>query len=324
MPKQTFGQDQIPFRMHPRVFEALGADLVTNDVVAIIELVKNSYDAVATRVDVAFGHSDSSGRYLDIKDNGIGMDRKTIEDAWCVVATPYRKKNPVAVKGKKTRRVAGEKGLGRLSAARLGGRLRMLTKSESEPCWLVTVDWSVLAGEESLDNCFVTCRAYQKEPPFADTGTRVRILDLDADWGPDQIADLHENLTRLISPFSKVEDFRIHLTAPYSEREETITTEIIAPEFLSHPPYAIRGHVTDQGEVKARYEFNPVAAGHGRKVSLQREWSEIQRNSEIKGKLNQDSPGCGPFSFEIRAWDIGSENTREIAEHFDIVVGLDH
>jgi signal transduction histidine kinase len=322
MPKELSVQEQIPFRMHPRVFAALGADLVTNDVVAVIELVKNSYDAFATRVDVAFGHSDRSGRYLDIKDNGVGMDRKTIEEAWCVVATPYRKKNPVAIKGKKTRRVAGEKGLGRLSAARLGGKLRMVTKAESEPCWLVTVDWSVLAGEESLDECFVTCRPYQKEPPFRDTGTRVRILDLNADWGSDQISDLEENLTRLISPFSKVEDFSIHLTPPDSEHEETLTTEIIAPEFLSHPPYAIRGQVTDGGEVKARYEFIPVAGGrHGRKLPIRRDWPEIRKNSEIKGKLNEDSPGCGPFSFEIRVWDIGSENTREIAEHFDIAKG---
>ena len=32
--------DKIPFRLHPRVFSSLGSDLVTNDVVAIIELVK--------------------------------------------------------------------------------------------------------------------------------------------------------------------------------------------------------------------------------------------------------------------------------------------
>ena len=41
-------RDHIPFKMHPRVFAALGADLVTNDVVAVIELVKNSYDAFAS------------------------------------------------------------------------------------------------------------------------------------------------------------------------------------------------------------------------------------------------------------------------------------
>lgn len=142
--------DQIPFRIHPRVFAALGADLVTNDVVAVIELVKNSYDAFATRVDVQFGIDKQDGRYLDILDNGAGMDRNTLEDAWCVVATPYRLAHPEATKDEKVRRVAGEKGLGRLSAARLGSKLEMLTKAKKGPCWYVSVNWSNLASKMIL------------------------------------------------------------------------------------------------------------------------------------------------------------------------------
>jgi len=307
--------------MHPRVFAALGADLVTNDVVAVIELVKNSYDAFATRVDVTFGSSTQRGPYLEIKDNGVGMDRKTIEEAWCVVATPYRKDHPIATSGKRTRRTAGEKGLGRLSAARLGKKFRMVTKSESDSCWLVTVDWSVLAEEQSLDECFVTCRPYPKECPFRETGTRVRIFDLNAEWSPDQITELEENLKRLVSPFSKVRDFSIYLTPPNTEQEEALTTEIVAPEFLSHPPYAVRGQVTEAGEVKARYEFKPIGRATGRTLPIRLEWSEIYNNSEIKAKLQQKSPDCGPFSFEIRAWDIDAENAREIAEHFEIAKG---
>jgi len=314
-------KQQIPFRIHPRVFAALGEDLVTNDVVAILELVKNSYDAFATRVDVVFRKSDRIGSYLDIKDNGVGMNRATIEDAWCVVATPYRQNNPIATSGKKTRRVVGEKGLGRLSAARLGKKLRMLTKSDSEPCWLVKVDWSALSEEESLDKCFVTCRPFTGTLPFEETGTRLRILHLYSDWRTDQIDDLAENLARLISPFSKVDDFAIHLIAPDSEQDETVSTEIVAPEFLSHPPYLIRGQVTSKGEVKARYEFHPVAGGRSRLCSVSITWSDIRKESEFAEKLKEDSPGCGPFEFEIRAWDIGSDDTRDIAEHFDIAKG---
>jgi len=80
---------------------ALGADLVTNDVVAIIELVKNSYDAFATTVDIRFeqntspsggnkiGETQPNGNqntherieyaYLEILDDGSGMDRRTLE-----------------------------------------------------------------------------------------------------------------------------------------------------------------------------------------------------------------------------------------------------
>jgi hypothetical protein len=111
--------EKIPFKIHPRVFAALGSDLVTNDVVAIIELVKNSYDAVASRVDVRFVDPDAGDRFLEVLDDGVGMSRHIIEDAWCVVATPFRQNNPVSSKAEHERRASGNKGLGRLSAARL-------------------------------------------------------------------------------------------------------------------------------------------------------------------------------------------------------------
>ena len=64
------GFEAVPFRMHPRVFAALGADLVTNDVVAVIELVKNSYDAFAQNVRLRFGNDESLGPFLEIEDDG--------------------------------------------------------------------------------------------------------------------------------------------------------------------------------------------------------------------------------------------------------------
>jgi DNA mismatch repair ATPase MutL len=72
------GFDRIPFRMHPRVFAALGADLVTNDVVAVIELVKNSYDAFAHNIWLRFRDDQSQGAFLEIEDDGDGMTREII------------------------------------------------------------------------------------------------------------------------------------------------------------------------------------------------------------------------------------------------------
>ena len=312
-------QDKIAFRIHPRVFAALGADLVTNDIVAVIELVKNSYDAFATRVDVRFGVADGAP-YLDVIDDGAGMDRETLADAWCVVATPYRQRNPVSAKGKKVRRAAGEKGLGRLSAARLGKKLDMLTKAESGPCWHVTVDWSSFSSQEDLSRCFVICQRFTGKSPFEATGTRIRVLDLNSTWDEEHVTDLQENLARLISPFSHIDDFSIHLTAPDPDSRD-VAVEISAPDFLNKPPYAIRGHVTKDGAIHARYEHNPVSDGKPRKATITRGWSDVQEASEIARNLRQAKPECGPFEFEIRAWDIGADDTKDIAERYDIAKG---
>jgi signal transduction histidine kinase len=315
MAAETSKSERIPFQIHPRVFAALGADLVTNDVVAVIELVKNAYDAFATRVDVRFGSDCEKG--FEVEDNGCGMGLDTIRNVWCIVATPFRLQNPISKKGKRIRRAAGEKGLGRLSAARLGDRLEMVTKTDNEPCWRVSVDWSELSCKDTIDSCFVDVRPEHTHIPFKKTGSLIRILDLKSQWDDDKVADLRDNLSRLVSPFAKIDDFKIFLTPPGS-KDESEQIEITAPAFLSKPKYAIRGHVDDKGSVHAKYEFSPIRKGMGgpRSANLTLTWDQIVRANEDLSKYEKIDPRCGSFDCEIRAWDIASEDTEEIAESF--------
>ena len=153
-------------RIHPRVFAALGKDLVTNDMVAVIELVKNSYDAFAQNVFVKFERDDTEEQYLEILDDGTGMSKEVVENDWCVVGTPYKKRNSVVRKGGRTRRVTGNKGLGRLSVARLGNRLVMLTKTRQLPCWEVKVNWSEVSEAENLSQSSVDFREFQGDHPY--------------------------------------------------------------------------------------------------------------------------------------------------------------
>ena len=111
---------EIAMQFHPRAFAAFGSDLVTNDAVAVTELVKNCYDAYAYNSTVVFGNSLVDGDYIEIIDDGLGMTQKIVEESWAVIATPYKKRNPTVMREGKTRRVSGNKGLGRFSAARLG------------------------------------------------------------------------------------------------------------------------------------------------------------------------------------------------------------
>jgi signal transduction histidine kinase len=306
---------KIPFRMHPRVFSSLGADLVTNDIVAIIELVKNAYDAFATRVDVRFRQPDGPDSMLiEIEDNGEGMSRSVIENVWCVVATPYRMAEPVTKRGKKTRRVSGEKGLGRLSAARLGNRLEMITKSADGPCWQVNVDWLDLATQNNPESCSAEIFEYTAQPPFGDHGTIVRVHNLNDPWNQARWNELKEQLSRLVSPFAEVRDFEIWLTLPDEEAEPT---EIEPPDFLSYPPYSIKGKIDGTGFAHCEYTYSAHRGAKKRTIKKSL-WADTESaedgNAEVKGK---GSPACGPFDFEIRAWDIDRDSLEEIAERFE-------
>src|SRR6478736_5138049 len=81
------------FRPRARIMRTLGDELISSEVVAVIELVKNAYDADATRVLVRFGEALAAGSGgIDIIDDGHGMSTETVEQAWLEPATPYRRR----------------------------------------------------------------------------------------------------------------------------------------------------------------------------------------------------------------------------------------
>ena len=98
-------QEMIPIVMHPKAFAAFGADLVTNDVVALIELVKNAYDAFAYDVSVEFNKNDDGKIELIIADNGLGMTKDVIINAWAVIATNNKVRNPYVKRDGETREI---------------------------------------------------------------------------------------------------------------------------------------------------------------------------------------------------------------------------
>lgn len=314
----SFKSDKIPFRIHPRVFAALGSDLVTSDVVALIELVKNSYDAFASNCWIRFRFDSKSKMYLEIEDDGQGMGRETIEDVWTVIATPNKLNNPKAKSGKKQRRVVGEKGLGRLSVARLGAKLEMITRAKGENCWNIAVDWGSLALGSDLSECFVELREETNSIPFASTGTCLRIYELNSPWDEPMFADLEDNLGRLISPFAEVPGFSIMLLSPEQEESEAVRIEL--PEFLSKPKYLIEGKVDKKGKVEANYRFRPFSAGNARQKKVVLTWEQIFDliQDKLRAAFKSDMYRCGAFKFEIRAWDIGPDDTEEIANKFDL------
>jgi signal transduction histidine kinase len=295
MAARTKAARSIAFRLHPRVFAALGSDLVTSDAVAVIELVKNAYDALATQVDVRFiGEDGVQPTAIEVTDNGTGMTLNELSKFWAVVATPHRLNKPMSGR----RRVSGEKGLGRLSTARLGSRLQLLTRSKGSACLRVDVDWELLAKKKNIARCVFAVEEVDR-CPFEGTGTLVRIARLRSQWGPEEYEDLEDHLSRLVSPFQQVKDFAISFARP---GEQVRATDVEPPPFLSSPPYLLQGRVTSTGELHGSYSF---AGKNPRTKSI---------NSKL---LPPEKAGkgtkCGPFTFEIRAWDVDTESMERLA-----------
>lgn len=306
--EDRYAATSIPLRMHPRVFAALGADLVTNDVVAVIELVKNSYDAYANNVWVRIVVSDGEPT-LEIEDDGLGMTKATIQDVWCLVATPYKAQNRDVARNGVTRRVSGAKGLGRLSVGRLGKGLTLLTKARGAPCWQVMVNWDEIAAGDHLDDSTVELRQRSSTTLRHESGTLLRIHTLKSQWSPEQCEQLKDNLSRLVSPFREVDDFAVHLSADIGQGWQT-DISITSPPFLAEPKYSIRGEACAKGNFTALYQYRSVNTTDRREQGINRIWSTID--------ASRRHATCGPFSFDIRAWDISADGTREISDRYGL------
>ena len=123
---------------------------------------------------------------------------------------------------------------------------------------------------------------------------------------------------RLISPFSDLGDFNISL---YGHNDaQTDGVEIESPDFLSRPKYSMRGSVDFDGNVDGTYGFSPLKEPASRRKSLKLPWNRIYEAIQDRTRYpySSEKAHCGPFSFELRAWDIAPEDTQEIAERFEL------
>ncbi|MCT6764250.1 ATP-binding protein [Riemerella anatipestifer] len=108
----SFDNDNIRFSVDAGVIDRLGSELVARQETAVSELVKNSYDADATQVNIRFENSDNIGGTLYIEDNGTGMTREQLANGFMRISSTDKLHNPVSKKFKRTR--AGQKELGDL------------------------------------------------------------------------------------------------------------------------------------------------------------------------------------------------------------------
>ena len=123
-------------RPRARLLRTIGAELISSEVVAVIELVRNSYDADATKVALVFGSpEDPNLANLELRDNGHGMTREILLGPWLEPATDHKSSGGGGPTGgersPRGRRRLGSKGVGRFAAQRLGTQLELRTRAES-------------------------------------------------------------------------------------------------------------------------------------------------------------------------------------------------
>jgi signal transduction histidine kinase len=207
------------FEVDASVVFQLGESLITDDVQALVELIKNSYDADASfskitvvskgAPDGRTAYQNAEG-YIIVQDDGDGMDLQTIQEGWLFISNSakreFKRANRVTRKG---RTPLGDKGLGRLSTQRLGKNLEMFTKPRGQNVEnYVAFSWDAFRQEKKLSS--VSAR-YEALPAATAKGTRLLISDLNTSksWKGDAVTELEARLSELISPFEPPKEFTV-------------------------------------------------------------------------------------------------------------------
>jgi HSP90 family molecular chaperone len=96
-------------------FQLLGRELITDRITALFELVKNCYDANATKVYVEFHNINplSQTSKIVIRDNGLGMSYNEVKNKWMVIGTSSKRINRTSPPPF-NRKLVGKKGVGDL------------------------------------------------------------------------------------------------------------------------------------------------------------------------------------------------------------------
>jgi len=200
----------------------LGRESISSSITAILELVKNAYDADASLVCLRFADLGTGAARLLIEDDGEGMDYKTLLNDWLFIGTANKQQFRASRKRTaKNRVVSGEKGLGRLGLDRLCRKTTVQTMQKSKAPIELTVDWSHYENSgrrlEDIKHPIselphLNFDAFTGEPtsPFTH-GTRLIMDHLKDDWDNESISDLRDELALLLSPFQPHQEFVIHL-----------------------------------------------------------------------------------------------------------------
>ncbi len=230
------------FRISAELKNIIGQDLIVNDQVAIFELVKNSYDAHATRVDIIFAENK-----ITIKDNGKGMSLDDLKNKWLFVAYSAKKdkqedeelksddrykdyRNKIDLK----RGFAGAKGIGRFSADKIGENLKLITKNvKASNAHQLNVNWKDFENDSQKE--FIKIDVKHTPLPSSDYqdlshGVILEISNLKSKWDDDKIETLKKSLSKLINPLEinpQSNNFQIYITTQNSNVSEPISNDLV-------------------------------------------------------------------------------------------------
>jgi signal transduction histidine kinase len=297
-------REKLSFNTNAKLGKLVGRELITNNIIAVFELIKNSYDAFANVVCIEFVNFDTSGAdeelrdrnkrdiivskpssKIIISDDGWGMSFFEIKNNWMEIGTTSKEdltEQRIMHGSRILKRVInGEKGIGRFGCDKLGSGLIMTTTGDKgfETSEL-HIDWSQLDDHtKKLQDIEFECKVNKNITPIQ-TGMQLEISDLRDFWTNTDIWNLKKQLKKMISPFAHEQnDFNIILK--FGDHKEKIVNDSLE--------YATTGiHATLSCDGKLDYSI-------------------FDESFSSNNTIHLNKPSFGPVEIKILYMDAGAK-----------------
>lgn len=267
----------------------IGEELIQDQFAAIVELVKNAYDADSPDAIICFTY-DENKKFLEIRveDHGHGMSKHDVINRWLVPSTSYKLHERTSPKG---RIMQGRKGIGRYAANILGDDLLLETVNINGEKTKLYVEWEQFIKHEFLDQVEVLVESEFVSEPFGTCLTIHKAYAKKDEWNASALNKLRFELKKLIPPksddtFDNTFKINLRFECFFDDQDDVIVEDITPYPILDLFDYKISGVINADGSSCLTYENQKVRNGVKEQIDF-----------------NCGRTQCGKLMIDIRVYD---------------------
>lgn len=307
------------FDITPHIVKQLGEQLVPDEVTALLELIKNSYDADASYVSIEINTASEYSKeklfypnkkgYIVVDDDGFGMDEQTVMKSWLLIS--YSNKRSKGGSKEKTpagRTPLGEKGLGRLSTQRLADICEIFTNELNKDGTHIAFNWKDFEQEEALSDVKIN---YESFPRKKRKGTTLVLSNLNNTevWQGKNLEKFKGQILQVISPYKENRPFEVYLKINGQSIELDKFNEGLSDLSISNFTFEV---TEDFLTIRGKTRINKFLGNEVIAKDLYHNFVEIDKGNKLfdflKNKIDDISIAIDPYFIQFeRKFEIGKD-----------------
>ena len=255
MPETRIDNGVVFFQAEGRLLQELGERLVASPEVALVELIKNAYDADSPLCSVSL---EDSGKSLVVQDLGNGMTDADFKSKWMRIATD----NKIEVRQSKKykRKLTGQKGIGRFAVRFLGRTLHLDTVAWDEERkhktrLIAEFDWEKIDEEKDLNKAQISYQLFKVDEGIT-TGTTLKIQRLKIDKGFIDSSKFHTAVMKIVTPLNGLDWGRFNQTASYKNGDPGFSVDLPGSSGEYQKQLDVAKYILDRAWARLTIDFN--------------------------------------------------------------------